>query len=277
MQSGLGEALRSATERGAVVFAFTCYDLETAQGVLSAARLRATPVILLVSQTSLSSEGGDEFVAAMCAVARRSPVDAYVQLDHVNDLVLVERAFALGVDAVMADGSQLPFEENVAFVRDAMRMALPSCGLVEAELGRVEGDEDSASPALHGQLTDPTEASDFASQTNVGCLAVSIGNVHGHYVGTPELDWERLSLVRAAVTVPLSLHGASGLHTRDLERAVSLGIAKVNVNTELRRGYFDATAAALPEVSARLELGELHRRQADAVKAIVSSLLANWS
>ena len=143
---------------------------------------------------------------------------------------------------------------------------------VEAELGRVEGDEDLAAQAAAGALTDPGAAATFVRASGVGCLAVSIGNVHGHYAGTPALDWERLERLRDA-GAPLSLHGASGLPDADVRRAVSLGIAKVNINTELRAAYF----GALDSVGAYaegLDLRGLGEAVIDAVADTVGAKLA---
>ena len=109
----------------------------------------------------------------------------------------------------MADGSRLPDDENLAFTTAVAQELRPLGIAVEAELGRVEGDEDLAALAAAGALTDPDEAAAFVRSSGVDCLAVSIGNVHGHYASTPALDWERLERLRGA-GAPLSLHGASG-------------------------------------------------------------------
>jgi fructose/tagatose bisphosphate aldolase len=110
-------------------------------------------------------------------------------------------------------------------------------------------------------------------RTGAACLAVSIGNVHGTYASTPALDWERLAAIRAATEVPLSLHGASGLPDESIRRAMAGGIAKVNVNTELREAYLDATEEALAEVRDGDNVLELHRRQSAAVHALAAAKL----
>ena len=259
--------------RGAAAGAFTCYDLETARGVLRAAGEVDAPVILLVSPQSFRRPGGDALLAALRAAADLAPGPACVQLDHVDDLALIERAFDLGAGAVMADGSKLPLEENVAFVRAAAERARAVGGGVEAELGRVEGDEDVAAAAEAGQLTDPHEARDFVEQTGAACLAVSIGNVHGTYARPPELDWPRLDALREQVTVPISLHGASGLEESDVQRAIRAGVAKINVNTELRGRYLAVTAERLDAVREGSRLLELHEAQTDAVASAAAAML----
>src|SRR5207249_489849 len=197
---------------------------------------RGVCVHLLFSEQSFSALDGSLLVAALVAATGRSSARACVQLDHVRTLEPVEAAFELGVGAVMADGSKLPLEENVELVRAAGRR-----GEVEAELGGIEGQEDVATAVGAGALTDPDEAAVFADRSGAACLAVSIGNVHGIYAEPPKLDWARLEEIRRRVSIPLSLHGASGLPNDDLRKAIELGVVKINVNTQLRARYLDVT------------------------------------
>jgi ketose-bisphosphate aldolase len=239
--------LTDRRSRGAALGAFTCYDLETATAVLAAAEEARVPVMLLVSRKAFAAPGGDQLLAALLAVADTSDVRCCVQLDHVGDPELMERALRLGCGALMADGSRLPFEENRELVRRAVALASAYGAYVEAELGHVAGGEDVAERAQSGQLTDPNEAARFAADTGATCLAVSIGNVHGAYAQRLQLDWARLKSVRDATQVPLSLHGASGIPDEDLRRAISIGVAKINVNTELRDAYLAASELHLHE------------------------------
>jgi tagatose 1,6-diphosphate aldolase GatY/KbaY len=234
--------------------AFTCYDVTTALGVVRAAEQRDAPFILLVSEASFRSPDSRLLVPALTVVVERANVPACVQVDHVSDPGLIGEALAAGVGAVLADGSRLPVHENASLVRQAVDAAPPGVG-IEAELGHIAGGEDVAAPVAAGALTDPEEARAFAETTGADCLAVSIGNVHGTYASTPQLDWDRLARIREEVgDLPLSLHGASGLPAADLQRAVSLGICKVNVNTELRRRYLGELSANLPDALPGLDL-----------------------
>jgi tagatose 1,6-diphosphate aldolase GatY/KbaY len=269
----LDEHTRACTALGA----FTCYDLEVAGAVLAAAAARDVGVVLLISRDAFAADGGDQLLCAVRAAAERSPARACVQLDHVADLDLIGAAFELGAGAVMADGSRLPFDENVALVREARRRADGFGGAVEAELGHVAGGEDVAVATAAGGLTDPQEAERFAGATGAACLAVSIGNVHGRYLGEPKLDWDRLDAVAGAVTVPLSLHGASGLPDSDLHRAVGAGARKINANTELRHAYLSATRDRLDDALEGLAVMDLHEAQADAVRRVVEHKLAAFS
>ena len=272
MLIGFRELLAERRARGAAAGAFTCYTLTTAVGVLRAAESESAPVMLLVSEASYTAPEGRLLLAALRAVAEHASAPACVQLDHVADLATIARALTDGADAVMADGSRLPYEENVALVRNARELAKTRAG-VEAELGHIEGGEDVAAAVAAGKLTDPAEAARYVEETGADCLAVSIGNVHGHYAQPPLLDWPRLERVRELVDVPLSLHGASGLPDADLRRAVATGICKVNVNTELRARLFAELERRVPETAPGLRLLELETTLADAVAEVAAEKL----
>ena len=265
--------LAEAAAAGRAVGAFTCYDLLGFEAVVRAAQARAAPVIALVGTGSFAARGGERLIAAFRAAATQARVPVLIQLDHAADRELLERAAAAGVDAVMADGSLMPYEQNVAFSAAVAQELLPLGIAVEAELGRVEGDEDLAAQTAGGARTDPDEAAAFVRSSGVECLAVSIGNVHGHYAGTPALDWERLERLRGA-GARLALHGASGLPDADVRRAVALGIAQVNVNTELRAAYFGALGPGLAARAEALDLRGLGEAVIDAVADAVSGKLA---
>ena len=272
-ETRFGEVLDRARAARRAVGAFTCYDLLGFEAVVRAAESRGAPVIILVSPASFGAEGGERLVRAFGAAARGFSADVLVQLDHVRDERLIERAADCGVDAVMADGSKLPFGENLAFTRNVAD-AVRSRGVgVEAELGRVEGHEDEAGETLSGAATDPEEAGRFVGESGVDCLAVAVGNVHGHYSGVPKLDWRRLQEVRDLSPVPLSLHGASGLPEEDLRRAVTLGVAKFNVNTELRAAYFRRLGEELGARAAKLNLKGLGDGVVESVQEVVEAKL----
>jgi tagatose 1,6-diphosphate aldolase GatY/KbaY len=273
-ETRFGRILGLAREAGRAVGAFTCYDLLGFEAVVRAAESRRAPVIILVSPTSFAAEGGDRLMWAFGAAAAGSSVDVLVQLDHARDERLIERAADCGVDAVMADGSKLPFAENLAFTRAVVGSVRPRGVGVEAELGRVEGHEDEAGETLSGAMSEPGEAGEFVEESGVDCLAVAVGNVHGHYSGTPELDWARLEEIRDRIPTSLSLHGASGLPEADLERAVSSGVAKFNVNTELRAAYFRHLGEDLESRAVTLNLKSLGDGVVRAVQEVVEAKLS---
>jgi len=271
---GFRELLEERRAAGAAAGAFTCYNGETAIGVLRAAESSSTPVILLISEGSFRSAGGTLLLAMLCAAADHASVPACVQLDHARDPAVARAALQAGVSAVLADGSRLPYEENVAFVRAVARAAAGTGADVEAELGCVEGDEDISAETVAGMLTDPEEALAFVRATGTSCLAVSIGNVHGISSRPPALDWERLTQIRALIETPLSLHGASGLPDADVRRAVSLGVCKVNVNTEVRRRFLTELERTVPRILVGERLLELGEVLVASVAEVVASKLA---
>jgi tagatose 1,6-diphosphate aldolase GatY/KbaY len=269
--TGFRELLEERRAAGAAAGAFTCYDVTTACGVVRAAEERGVPAILLVAEASFRAEPGRLLLPALAAVADNARVPMCVQLDHVDDDALIDAALAAGVGAVMADGSRQPVDKNAAWA--AAVSARANGAGVEVELGHIEGGEDVAQAVEAGQLTDPAEAAQFVAGTRCDCLAVSIGNVHGRYASPPALDWKRLEQIRAVVDVPLSLHGASGLPDADVRRAVSLGIAKVNVNAELRERYLARLAERLPGALDGLRLLELESVVIDAVAEVAGEKL----
>jgi len=273
-ETRFGEILSRAQETGRAVGAFTCYDLLGFEAVVRAAESYRAPAIILVSPSSFKAAGGRRLVRAFGAAAKASSVEVLVQLDHATDERLIERAADCGVEAVMADGSKLPFTENLAFAQSVVGSMRPRGVGVEAELGRVEGHEDEAGETLSGATTEPGEAEAFIKQSGVDCLAIAVGNVHGHYSGTPELDWGRLEEVRGRISATLSLHGASGLPEADLERAVSLGVAKFNVNIELRTAYFRRLGEDLGVKAATVNLKSLGDGVVAAVQEVVEAKLS---
>lgn len=273
MLASFPSLLEDHSRAGTALGAFTCYDLEAARGVLAAGERRGVGVALLISRDSFAADGGDQLLAGVRAAAERSHTPACVQLDHVSDIELIAGALELGAGAIMADGSKLSFDANVALVQDAKARADASGAAVEAELGHIEGGEDVAAETRPGAYTDPDDAERFVEATGVACLAVSIGNVHGSYAGEPRLDWDRLAEIQRRVEVPLSLHGASGLPELDLRRSVGAGIRKVNANTELREAYLRATREGLADSLDGMRLSRLHDAQTAAIGAVVEEKL----
>jgi tagatose 1,6-diphosphate aldolase GatY/KbaY len=260
-------------DKGTAVGAFTAYDLEGALATLRACAQADVGAIILLAARSYSEPDGPALLAALLAAASQAPARICVQLDHCGDLGLIEAALQAGAGAVMADAAKLGYEENVQFVARAVGIAHRYQAGVEAELGWVAGDEDVATAAAAGALTDPEQAADFMTRTGADCLAVSIGNVHGTYRHTPLLDWDRLAAIGRTVETALSLHGASGIPYEMVQRSIGMGIAKVNVNTELREAYLATTAEAITQVLDGSRLADLHDRQVDAVRAVVAAKL----
>ena len=266
--TGFDRLLKAARDRGSAVPALVVHDLASAEGALRAAARR--PLVLLVPGHLVTRPAGAILVAGLRAHVERSGLPVWIQLDHGHTLDEIAAACELGVSAVMADASHLPYGENAAFVAAARALAAP-CGVaVEAQLGRLEGEENVARRVDPVALTDAAEAARFVRDTGVQCLGVAVGNVHGHYRRPPRLDVDRIRRIAAATEASLALHGGSGLPASSLREAVRAGIAKVNVNTELRTAHLDATADAVRTGDAQ----ELLAAQSQAVERATRQLLS---
>lgn len=237
------ELVNEARRRGIAISAFNTYSLELTRAILQAAEQLAQPVILQLGVASVKT-GGEELVRATLIAAQRAWVPVAVHLDHCKERDMIERCLAWGCSSALADGSRLSFAENVAWTRDAVALASAHRATIEAELGYLAGTEDGVTvEAVRASLTDPEQARAFVAATGTHMLAVSIGNVHGFTPNPPPLDFSLLSRIASEVDVPLVLHGVSGLGKENVQRAISLGVAKINVNTEVRTAFLAAIAA----------------------------------
>lgn len=272
MLTPTAELLSHARVSGYAIGAFNVYNLEGVKAVIAAAEAEHSPVMLQIHLAALDF-GGPGLIALCLEAARGASVMAAVHLDHSTSPAAIRAALAAGVTSVMADGSGLPFAENVAFTREVVALAHANSAIVEAELGRISGAEDGLSVTdREARMTDPNQAASFVADTGADALAICIGNVHGHYRTPPTLDFDRLAAIRERVAVPLVLHGASGLPDAQIRRAIALGVCKFNVNTEVREAYSTALRAALTDRPAP-ELLDLMRGAVAAMRAVVTEKL----
>jgi tagatose 1,6-diphosphate aldolase GatY/KbaY len=267
MHTRLDHLVTSALQQGSAVPAFTCYDFTTALAVVGAAEESGRGVILLVAPKTAVTANGLRLIAALRGLADAATVPVAVQLDHASDLKVMADAVAAGADSVLADGSSLPYEENIALVRAARELLGPDV-VLEAELGGLAGDEDRAFGADQSGvdvagLTDSAQVEDFVSRTGAELLAVAVGNVHGKYKGEPRLRWDVLQDIAARIHIPLVLHGASGIPAEELVKAAAMNVGKVNFNTELRTGVLATLQDQLPA----------HRADGENLQG----LLATWN
>lgn len=228
------ELIERAAREGYAVPAFCVWNVEGIRIILeTATRLRA-PVILMHDPAALGMVPPKIMGAVACAVAESYSVQAVLHLDHGDSLELVRECLEAGYTSVMLDFSSRSFDENTCALWKVGQWAHERGVTVEGELGAV-GRADSIKHESSGfsTLTDPDEAKTYVAATAVDALAVSIGNAHGNYAVLPQFDFDRLSAIRRQVSVPLVLHGGSGTPETDLKKAIALGIAKVNVGTEL--------------------------------------------
>lgn len=229
--------LRAQRESYAVP-AFNIHNLETLQVVVETASEMRAPLIVAGTPGTFAYAGVGNLLALASDMARHYNHPLAVHLDHHEKLADITTKVMAGVRSVMIDGSHLPFEENVALVKSVTALCHRYDASVEAELGRLGGQEDDLVVESKDALyTHPAQAQEFIARTGIDSLAVAIGTAHGLYTAEPKLDFARLAEIRAAVEVPLVLHGASGLSESDIRKAISLGICKVNVATELKLAF----------------------------------------
>lgn len=250
--------LLDAQKGGYAVGAFNVENMEMVKAVIAAAEEVHAPVMLQTTPSTIKYGTLETYAAIVAAEAKKASVPVCLHLDHGSSYELASDAIAAGYTSVMIDGSGESFEGNIAVTKRVAEKAKALGIPVEAELGKVGGKEDDME-AEADTNTDPKEAREFVERTGISSLAIAIGTAHGFYVGTPVLDKERVSEIREAVSVPLVLHGASGLTDEDVRECVQRGICKVNFATELRAAYTGAVKKLLeekPEIFDPKKLGE---------------------
>ncbi len=241
------DLLRTAEAGNYAVGAFNVYNLEGVKAVVQAAEAERSPAMLALHPAPLRY-GGQALVALCLAAADEARVPIGVHLDHSTNADDIRNALQRGMQSVMADGTHLSYEDNLAFSREMAMLAHKHNGFIEAELGKLSGTEDDLTvDELEARMTDPAQAAEFVRKAHIDAFAVCIGNVHGKYRGEPVLDFARLAAIHKAVAVPLVLHGASGLPAPMIQRAIDLGVRKFNVNTEVREAYLATLKARLNE------------------------------
>lgn len=224
------DLLRRAEEKNIGCGAFSVGNMEMVRGAIRAAEELDTPIILQIAEVRLKNSPLHLMGPMMVQAAKEAKVDVAVHLDHGLTFETVDKALELGFTSVMLDASTLPFEENIARVKAVVEKARKYSATVEAELGLVGGSEDGSCD--HGiRCTDPDDAVVYARETGIDALAVAIGNAQGNYPVAPTLAFDVLEKIHEKVDIPLVLHGGSGITDKDFQRAISLGIRKVNIAT----------------------------------------------
>jgi fructose-bisphosphate aldolase class II len=258
------ELLHMAKKGGYAVGAFNINNLEILQAIVSAGEVEKSPAIIAVSEGAIQYAGMSYIVSMVRIAAQMATIPLSLHLDHGRDLEIIRSCIENGFTSVMIDGSHLEFAENIAVTQRVVEMARKKAISVEAELGRLKGIEEKVSVSdQEAFLTDPQAAVEFVKKTEVDALAIAIGTSHGAYKfkGEARLDFERLREIVSRVEIPLVLHGASGVPRPVLEKAerfgaklpgakgipdeaiqkaVSSGICKINIDTDLRLSFVSA-------------------------------------
>ena len=274
-----GKLVKDAAARRTAVLAFNVVTLEQAEAVVEAAQITKSPVIVQVSHNALRFHGGQmgSIAAAVRVLAQDSSVDIGLQLDHVEELSLIPLAAQNGFSSVMYDAARFSFDENVRLTKQACVIA-HECGLwIEAEIGYVGGKPNApASAHEHGVRTDPTEAADYVLATGVNALAVAVGSSHAMTTRTAQLDRGLIGRIAEKSSVPLVLHGASGVDPEQLRGAISAGITKINVGTALNQAFTNKVRESLSDpgvADPRIYLTAGKRAITEHVEGLVGDVL----
>ncbi len=283
-----------ARKNGYAVPALNVQNLESLKAVAEAATEEKSPVILAISPSVVKYAGMPYIIALAKTATQQSPIPMSIHLDHGEDFETCAKCVEAGFTSVMIDGSFLKFEENIAVTRKVVEIAHPKGISVEAELGKLAGVEERSVEEKEAILTDPDDAKDFVEKTGVDALAVAIGTSHGAYKFKSEskLDIERLRKISGEIAIPLVLHGASsvpqslidkatqygaqlgnakGIPIEEIKKAIALGIAKVNVDTDLRLAFTGSVREVLATQPKEFDPRKILGPAREAMKQVAKS------
>ena len=262
----LQEIIAMAEEGNYCIPAFNVYNIETVMGVIDAAEELKAPVIMQLYPRLVNEQVGYYIAPVVLAAAQKAKVPVCLHLDHAAGTAEVYKSLRWGFTGIMQDGSAMSFDENVALTRSAVEMCSVLGVGVEGEIGHVG----SAADDSMGEFTEPGEAAEFVEKTGVTCLAVLVGNAHGHYKKTPKLDIERIAAIRKACGVPLVLHGGSGIPDDQVKAAINAGIRKMNIGTDVCCAFADGTKTAVNDPNHHLAVDVFMKGAIAAVKQLAA-------
>lgn len=243
--------------------AFNVYNVETVMGVIAAAEEEKAPVIIQVYPRLLNEEVGYYLCPVVIAAAQKASVPVCFHLDHGPSEYEVTRALRWGATGIMIDGSVHSLDENIALTKHIVETCNAIGVGVEGEIGHVGSVNDEAMD----EFTDPAEAARFVKETGVTCLAVLIGNAHGHYKKPPKLDIERVKAIREATGgTPLVLHGGSGIPDDQVKAAIAAGIRKMNIGTDVCCAFADGTLETLHDPNRSIAVDIFMKKPIETVK-----------
>lgn len=265
MLVNLKEIIDMAEKGNYAIPAFNAYNTETVMGIVKAAEELRAPVIIQVYPRLLNEEVGYYLCPAIIAAARKATVPVCFHLDHGPSELEVQKALRWGATGIMYDGSVHPLEENINNTKHIIDICEAVDVYVEGELGHVGSVNDEAME----EFTDPQEAAEFVKRTGVVCLAVLIGNAHGHYKKTPKIDIERIKAIREATGgIPLVLHGGSGIPDDQVKAAINAGIRKMNIGTDVCCAFAEGTKEILDDPSRSLAIDIFMKHPIETVKKL---------
>lgn len=228
--------------------AFNVHNMETIQTVVEAAVELRSPIIVAATPRTMKYAGADFFIKLVEICSNKYDIPIAMHLDHHENYDEIINAINIGTKSAMIDASHLNFEDNIKIVKSIVDYAHKYDVSVEGELGVLGGQEDDLSVnSKDSKYTNPAQAKEYVERTGIDSLAIAIGTAHGIYKEEPKLDFDRLKEIRAIIDVPLVLHGASGVPTNQIKKAIEFGITKVNIATELKIPFAETLRKVLIE------------------------------
>jgi fructose-bisphosphate aldolase class II len=288
--------LQTAAKQGKyAVGAFNTSNIEITQAIVEAHEEMNAPVIIATSTSAIQYCGIEVLSSIVRQMATQAKIPVSLHLDHGTDFNLIVNCLRNGWTSIMIDGSHAPLKENIAITKEIVKMAHPVGVSIEAELGRLGGIEDNISvDERDARLTDPDEAEQFVQQTDCDTLAIAIGTSHGAYKfkGEAKLAFDRLEEIGKRIDIPLVLHGASsvipeiiakankyganlgaakGVPVEDIKKAISLGITKVNIDTDLRLAFTAGVREILSQKPELFDPRKIIGAGREAIKQVVKT------
>lgn len=255
MYTNLKTVLEQADKLNMAVGAFNTHSLEMMPAIIRAAAKQGSPVIVQTSVGTAQYIGYKNMVAICEVMGQECGIDVALHLDHAKNFADIKEAIDAGFSSVMFDGSSLPLKDNILKTQQVVSYAKPFDVSVEAELGTVGGTEDGVVVAsANVKYTDPKDAIEFVEATGIDALAVAIGTNHGQYKSKTNVNLEVLESIKAAVSVPLVIHGGTGVKDEDVHKVIDRGIRKFNVGTELLVGWNKTTKEVVKDTSDSVSL-----------------------
>lgn len=270
MRGNMAELLSFADENGFAVPAFNYSDCWEMEGIVAAAVQQRSPVIIATNAQVAKTHDVRYLAAQANAIADMVDIPVVNHLDHCTDVEICKAAIRSGYQSVMLDFSAHDIEENIEACREVVEYAADFGVAVEAELGRIKGNNEEGCFNSEDFLVDVSTAVRFVNAVNITSLAVGIGNAHGFYTETPKLRFDRLNEVNQAVSVPLVLHGGTGIPIEDIQKAIGLGINKVNVGTHIHNTYLKTLDDIMKNDAQRTNIVNIMIRVKESVMADVA-------
>jgi len=275
MLTNFVDMLAKAKRGGTAIGSFNAYNYETIRGIIEAGvRNQCEGTIVAFGTKYLENMELADVKAITAAIAARTDMPVALHLDHCDSIEIIRMAIDAGFTSVMYDGSALPFAQNVANTKLVCELAHAAGVSVEAELGSLAAGEHSHEGTKEDReiYTDPDQAAEFVAQTGVDALAVSIGTVHGIYKGKPNIRVDILKAIHDKVSIPLVLHGGSGIPEETITECIKNGICKINVNTEISMYSVEKIAEILCG-GARPHLSVIGKKQQQFVSEVVTKYI----